>query len=520
VVTNLSLPAPKSRATARATLVTGTLGLLVGGLVSCTLGPDYHRPDIPVPPKWSAAGQQAFKPDLPSKATPDEPAPDTWWAVFDDPTLNHLVDVARQENLDLKQATLRIAESRAQRDVTAAALYPTASASGDALRGRTSPNGITKALSGGSSSSGKSGAASSGAAGAAQSSAPPSTFNLFQVGFDSTWELDLFGKTRRSVEAADDAVRSSQAARAAIEVSMTAEIARTYFALRGQQQRHNIALEDIKTQERLHALVRSRNHSGLAPDSDVAAQQVQVSASRANLPQLDQGIAQDLNQLSLLLALPPGAVSSMVNDAPLPPPPPTIPVGMQGDLLRRRPDIRQREADLAAATARIGVARASFFPTVTLGLTGGLQSTTSSQLFDWSSRFLFGGGQVSVPIFAGGKLRAQLKLADLQSQEAALAYRETVLTAFHDVDNALIAYASDQRRAADVTAQLAGARRNKDLAEARYRSGLAAYITVLDAQRQALQAEQSLADATVTVATDLVALFKALGGGWESDGAN
>ena len=479
---------------------------LVGGLVSCTLGPNYHRPDVQVPPQWSDAGQQAFNGDLPSKATSDEPSVDAWWTVFNDPTLNHLVEVAQQENLDLKQATLRIAESRAERDVTAAALYPTASASGDALRARTSPNGITKALAGGS----------SGGAGGAEASAPPSTFNLFQVGFDSTWELDLFGKTRRSVEAANAQIRSSEAARAASEVSLTAEIARTYFALRGQQQRQDIAIKDIKTQERLHALVSSRNHSGLAPDSDVAAQQVQVSASRANLPQLDQGIAQYMNQLSLLLALPPGAVSSMVGPKPLPPPPPTIPIGLQGDLLRRRPDIRQREADLAAATARIGVARAAFFPTVTLGLTGGLQSTTSSQLFDWSSRFLFGGGQVSVPIFEGGKLRAQLKLADLQSQEAALAYREAVLTAFHDVDNALIAYASDQRRAADVTAQLAGARRNKDLAEARYRSGLAAYISVLDAERQELQAEQALADVTVTVSTDLVALFKALGGGWDS----
>jgi NodT family efflux transporter outer membrane factor (OMF) lipoprotein len=491
----------------RARLVAGAWALtaawtFLGGLVSCALGPNYHRPDVPVPVQWSDAGQRAFDKELPSKVTSEGPGVDDWWTVFGDPALTHLIDVAKQENLDLRQATLRIGESRAERDVTAAALYPTAAASGDALRARTSPNGVTKALSGGSS-------------GGAEASAPASTFNLFQVGFDSTWELDLFGKTRRSIEAANAQIRSSEAARAASEVSMTAEIARTYFALRGQQQRRDIAIQDIKTQERLHALVSSRNHSGLAPDSDVAAQQVQVSASRANLPQLDQGIAQDLNQLSLLLALPPGAVSSMLGPKPLPPTPPAIPIGLQGDLLRRRPDIRQREADLAAATARIGVARAAFFPTVTLGLTGGLQSTTSSQLFDWSSRFLFGGGQVSVPIFEGGKLRAQLKLADLRSQEAALAYREAVLTAFHDVDNALIAYASDQRRAADVTAQLAGARRNKDLAEARYRSGLAAYITVLDAERQELQAEQALADATVTVSTDLVALFKALGGGWD-----
>jgi NodT family efflux transporter outer membrane factor (OMF) lipoprotein len=461
-----------------------------------------------VPAQWSDAGERASDQALASRVTAASADADAWWRVFGDATLDQLVTVARQENLDVRQAALRIAESRAQRDVVAAGLYPNLSGTTDALRARTSPNGVTKALSGGSSAGGGSG------------SMPPSTFNLFQIGFDSTWELDLFGKTRRSVEAADATVRSSEAAHADVLVSMTAEIARTYFALRGLQRRRDIAIQDIDTEERLGALVDSRNRSGLAPDSDVAAQKVQVAAARANLPQLDRGIAQNLNRLALLLARPPGAVSDTVQAAPLPPLPPAVPVGLPGDLLRRRPDVREREADLAAAVARVGVARASFFPTVTLGLTGGLQSTSTAQLFDWSSRFLFGGGQVSVPIFSGGKLRAQLKFADLKSQEAALAYRETVLGAFHDVDNALIAYAEDQRRAADIETQLAGAKRSRDLAEARFRSGLAAYITVLDAQRQALLAEQSLADATVAAATDLVALFKALGGGWEASAAN
>ncbi|HEX3950179.1 MAG TPA: efflux transporter outer membrane subunit [Steroidobacteraceae bacterium] len=477
------------------------------GLLSCTLGPKYRRPDQAVPAHWSDAGQRAFDQALPSRVTAAGTDADAWWRVFGDATLDQLVKAARQENLDVRQAGLRIAESRAQREVVAAGLYPSAGGTAGALRARTSPNGITKALSGGAPASGG-------------GSAPPSTFNLFQLGFDSTWELDLFGKTRRSVEAADAAVRSSEAAHADALVSMTAEIARTYFALRGLQRRRDIAIEDLHTEERLDALVTSRNRSGLAPDSDVAAQQVQVAAARASLPQLDQGIAQNLNRLALLLAQPPGAVSDKMQAAPLPPLPPAVPVGLPGDLLRRRSDVREREADLAASVAQVGVARASFFPSVTLGLLGGLQSTTTSQLFDWSSRFLFGGGQVSVPIFSGGKLRAQLKLADLKSQEAALAYREAVLSAFHDVDNALIAYAGDQRRAADIETQLAGAKRSRDLAEARFRSGLAAYITVLDAQRQALLAEQDLADATVAAATDLVAVFKALGGGWEAGAAD
>jgi outer membrane protein, multidrug efflux system len=475
-------------------------------LCSCKLGPNYTRPDLQVPDQWSAESQRAFDRSLASRALPEPPSATPWWKIFGDPTLDRLMDSAVRQNLDVRQAALRIAESRAQRDVIAAALYPSLSGSGLGARTRMSENGIASALSGGT-------------AGGAATSAPPSWFNFFQVGFDATWELDLFGRVRRGVEAADANVRSAEAARSDAIVSLTAEIARTYFTLRGAERQRNIALADVKTQERLQSLVASRNHAGFAPDSDVAAQHTQLSAARANIPQFEATIAQSHNRLALLLALPPGAVTDGIPSAELPELPPEVPVGLPGDLLRRRPDIREGEANLAAATARVGVAEASLFPSVTLGATAGLQSNATSTLFDWASRFVAGGADISVPIFTGGRLSGQVRIANLQQQEAVLTYRQTVLTAFHDVDNALIAYAADEQRARDVAQQLKDAGRSRDLAESRYKSGLSAYVEVLDAERQAHQAAQDLAQVIVTASTDLVALFKALGGGWDSDAA-
>jgi multidrug efflux system outer membrane protein len=481
----------------------GGLVLGVNLLTACKLGPNYHHPQLDVPDHWSADAQAAFEANAHSRAASDATPGDAWWRVFGDAALDQLIESAARQNLDVAQAELRIAESRAQRDIAAAPLFPAINGTGFAARTRLSDNGIGTAFSGGSSN----------AAGGSMSSGMPSWLNFFQAGFDATWELDLFGRVRRNVEAADAQVRSAEAARVDALVSLSAEIARVYFNLLGYQRQLNIALEEIKTQERRQQLVTSRNRSGLAPDSDVAAQRTQLSADRAAIPALEQGVAQSKNRLALLLALPPGALAA-TGQANLPPLPPEVPVGLPGDLLRRRPDIRERESELAAATARIGVAEAALFPRVTLGAGAGFQSTASSTLFDWASRFFAGGGEVSLPIFSGGQLTGQVRIANLQQQEALLSYRQAVLNAFHEVDDALIAYAADQRRASAVQEQLEGAHRSRDLAAARYHDGLSAYIEVLDADRQAHQAEQDLAQAEVAAAADLIALFKALGGGW------
>jgi multidrug efflux system outer membrane protein len=486
-------------------------------LAGCTVGPEPRRPDVDAPEQWAATDRPdrraAWSDDLPSRVVATNTDARRWWAIFGDPVLDGLVDDALKQNLDVQQAGLRIAEAREQRDATASAYYPNVEASGIAGRSRMSENGIGKALAGGGSSSG-------GAAGASQQQSAPSVFNLFQAGFDATWEPDLWGKTTRGVQAANADIRAADDARHDAMVSMTAEIARAYLTLRGAERQREITRQDIATQEHLAELVGSRNAAGLAPSSDVASQQVQVSASRAQLPQLEQQIAINRNRLALLLAMPPGALDDRLAERPLPALPPQVPIGLPGDLLRRRPDVRQREAQVESATARIGVARAQLFPSVRFGATGGLQSTDSSSLFDWASRFGIFGAQVSLPIFEGGKLHAQVRIADLRAQEAVLSYRQTVLTAFHDVDNALTTYAQDQHRAMDLDRQLHQAERSRDLATDRYRSGLGAFIDVLNAEHQSHLAAVDLAQSTATASTDLVALFKALGGGWDDADAD
>jgi multidrug efflux system outer membrane protein len=489
--------------------------LLVAASAACTVGPEPRRPDVAAPDGWSPAAERAFDDGLPSRAVAGAYDGRRWWMGFGDPTLDRLVETAAAQNLDLQQTALRIAAARAQRDAAAGARLPNVEGSGLAGRSRMSENGIAKALSGGSSgSTASNGGGGASGSGAAASSGPPSTFNLFQAGFDATWELDLFGKVRRNVQAAEADLRSAEEARRDARVSLMAEVARSYFSLRGSERQRDIAWADVATEERLLELVASRQRSGLVGEADTAAQQAQLASARAQLPPLEQAIAQSMNRIALLLALPPGGVGDWLSTATDLRLPPAVPIGLPGDLLRRRPDIRQREADLEAATARIGVAKAALFPSIRLGLAGGLQSTEAADLLSWSSRFLLGGAQLSIPVFEGGRLQAQVRVADVQAQEAVLAYRQTVLSAFHEVDNALIAYAGEQRRSVALQRQLDEARHSEGLAEARYRSGLAAYTEVLDAQRQSHQSDLSLAQSTVSASTNLVALFKALGGGW------
>lgn len=482
--------------------------VVAGSGSACTVGPDAHRPDVDAPTQWAASRDPAASAGLASRLVPRAADGGRWWTVFGDPILDELIDTAQRENLDVAAAGLRIAQARAQRDVTAAARYPTLQSTGVGARLRSGAGGIGQALSGASSSGGSSGEAST----------SPITANIFQVGFDATWEPDLFGGTRRSVQASEAEIRAAEEQRHDAMVSLAAEIARAYLSLRGAERQRAIAMADIASQQQLQALVDSRNRSGLAPTSDVATQGVQVAAARARLPQIEQDLVVDRNRLALLLALPPGALDARLATGALPAIPPEVPVGLPGDLLRRRPDIRRREADVDAATARIGVATAALFPSIRFGAVGSLSSNRSADLFDWASRFGLIGAQVTVPIFEGGRLRAQVRIADLRAQEAVLTYRQTVLGAFHDVDDAMTTYAQEQRRAVELGAQSSGSRRARDLARDRYGSGLGAYIDVLNAEHQVAQTEFDLAQSAVAASTDLVALFKALGGGWDVDG--
>lgn len=496
--------ARRTRASTRAPLLAVAAATLLAG---CVVGPDFHRPETTVPAAWAAASAPGAD-QAPSRPVPRAYDGRLWWSVFQDPVLDGLVDEAMRQNLDLQAAALRIEEARAQRGAAAAAGRPSVSGNAVAGRERASENGLTSALSGGGASSGG-------------GAAPSPLSDLYQVGFDATWELDLWGKARRGVEAADANIESAQQARGDAAISLTAEVARTYLALRGAQRQRAIALADIDDQRRLLALAESRSRNGFASKADAVRQQAQLSASQAQLPPIEQDIDQAANRLALLLALPPGALHERLGDAPPPEArlPPEVPVGLPGDLLRRRPDVLRREADLHAATAKVGQAQAQLFPSIELGAFGGLQSVHADTLTDWASRFWAGGLQVSIPIFQGGKLKAQILTADAQMREAALNYRGTVLSAYHDANNALVAYAEEQRHASALARQLADARRSSDLMQARWRGGFVSMIEVIDAQRSVHQAEQQALQSTVSASTDLVALYKALGGDWNAGAA-
>jgi len=481
------------------------IALATAVFAGCTMGPNFTRPATTPPPAWPAvASPQA---EVPSKAVARPYDGRQWWAVFKDPILDALVDEAVRQNLDLQSAALRIEEARAQRGSAAAAGLPSISGDGLGGRQRSSPNGPISSLSGASSQQGSGGAA------------PAPYSDLFQAGFDATWELDLWGKARRGVEAADADIVSAEQARGDATVSLTAEVARTYLSLRGAQRQRAIVLADIADQRALFKLADSRSRNGFSAQADAVQQQAQLSNAEAQLAPIDQNVAQAMNRLALLLALPPGALVERLG----PPPqddvalPPEVPVGLPGDLLRRRPDILRSEAELHAATARVGQAKAQLFPSITLGGVAGLQSVHASSLSDWASRFWLGGAQVSIPIFEGGKLKAQIRTADAQMKEAALNWRSTVLSAYHDADNALVAYADEQRHASALARALADARRSDALMRSRYRNGFVSMIEVLDAQRTVHQAEQQSLQSNVTASTDLVALYKALGGDWAAE---
>jgi NodT family efflux transporter outer membrane factor (OMF) lipoprotein len=464
----------------------------------CVVGPDFVPPN-PHLPEVSFSGDPArVVPDA-KLPTPTDP---TWWRVFRDPVLTNLEQRVATANLDVQTATLRLAESRFQRGVAAAALLPSINGDAKYTREQYSQNGIVSLLS---------------------PLLGPSGGNLGAInddntGFDASWELDLWGKVRRQVESSDAQVDQAADQRRDALVSSLAELARDYMQLRGVQTQIKIADDNLKIDRDVLELVQERQQRGLQNGLDVENAAAQVEAIRAQIPQFQQQESEYINALSLLLDQPPGTlrselgVSTMARTGP-----PRIPLGMPSELARRRPDIRAAEDQLHAATATIGVAVGDFYPSVQLNGTVGFDSLDIRNLYKASSLQYMVGPSVSLPIFSGGRLRSTLKLRDAQQQEAAITYHKTVLQAWHDVVNALVAHRLEQNRRARLQAQITHSRAALGLARQRYTDGLVDFLTVLDAERTLLQAEQQYATSTTNVSLDLIQLFKALGGGWETD---
>ena len=502
------------------------------GLPACTLGPNFQQPSLWAPTSWFAS-RPAPPPPTPSQVVA-EPVDPAWWQSFNDPILTGLEQQVAFSNLDVRLATVRLQESRLQRGVTAADEYPQVNGNASYDREKVSDRGVIGLIGGGGSGGSTDlGTAANGTTGtsggiptglSSQKTGGPGThvgsFNLFQAGFDSTWEIDFWGRVRRQVEAADATIDASAEARRDSMVTVLAELARDYLQYRGQQRDLQIALDTLASDQQSLRLTQERQRGGLTTGLDVANAAAQVNITAAQIPQLRAQAATTLNAISLLLGQTPGSLAAKLNAAqPVPPVPPAVPVGLPSELARRRPDIRRAEAQLHAATADIGAAEADFFPKVTLSGSVGAQATqfkNVGNLGAFGALQYSGGPSISIPIFEGGRLKYTLDLRKAQQQEAAVQYQQVVLQAFHDVDNALTNYSAEQLRREQLARAVDQSRRAVDLARQQYVQGLGTFLDVLTAQRTLFQSQQQYADSTTTVSTNLVQLYKALGGGWES----
>jgi len=464
--------------------------LVLVSAAGCMVGPDYRRPDVVTPPSF---GELA--PTAPAAGRSDAVeggTPTAWWTTFDDQLLTSLIQRTAQANLTLQQAVARVREARASRRITAANLWPQAEATGSYTRERTSKNGL-----------------SLGGAG--------KVFNVFQAGFDANWEVDVFGGNRRAVEAADASVEAAENDRNAFLVSLMGEVGLEYVTYRSLQQRIALANQNLGAQQKTLDLTRRLFGAGLAPELDVQRAAAQVATTASTIPLLVQQAAQAMHALSVLIGEPPMTLrDELAAVGPIPKPPAQVAVGLPSDLLLRRPDVARSERLLAAQTAEIGVATRDLFPRFFISGAASLQSVRSSDFFDWQSRLLSIAPSVSWQIFSGGRIRGNIALQTATQHELLAAYQAALLQAFQDVEDALVAFSNEQATRAQLEDAVRSNERAADLARQAYAQGLTDFLTVLVAEQSVFTSQDTLAQTQRDVALQLVALYKAVGGGWEA----
>lgn len=461
-------------------------------LAGCTVGPDYERPEpATVPDAWSRAATEGV---LDGSSSIER-----WWQLLDDPTLTSLVERSRESNLTLRQAMWRIEESRALRGVAAGQRVPQLSLSAEAGRSQASDNGTLGAL------------------------APPGGFeaaDLFTAGGAAGWELDLWGRVRRQVEAADATLEASLEDARDILVGLYAEVAVSYVTVRELQERLRLARSNVAGQEDTLRLTRDRFAAGLVSALDVAQAESNLAATRSLIPTLEQALELALNRLAVLLGTAPGALDTELAEArPLPDEPEAVDAGLPADLLRQRPDVRAAERRLAAQTARIGVATAELYPQ--LSLTGflGLEASDAGDLFSSDSVTWSVGLPIRWRLFAGGAIRSQIAAEEARTEQLLAAYEQAVLVALEEVENSLASHANEVERRARLAEAVAATERSLDLVLTQYRAGLTDFQNVLDTQRSLLVRQDDLAASEGLVIKNLIALYRALGGGWDPEGA-
>jgi len=459
---------------------------------SCAIGPRYTPAAPAVPAAWHEATASA--------AAVDSSTLEQWWRTFRDPLLDDLVTRAIDGNLDLKIAAARVREARAARGIAASAALPQVSVGGQAARTERS-NAVPPFN-------------------AAGSGLPfgSRTQNVFEAGFDAGWELDVFGGVRSDVEAAVAQVQSAEEARRDVLVTLLADVARNYAELRGTQRQIEIVDATVRSQQDTLDLAKARFDAGLGTALDVERAEGFLDVTRSRRPELERVATRAMYRLDVLGGHEPGASTSALRTTkPLIPQPPSLPDTLPSELLSRRPDLRRAERDVAAAAARLRVARADLFPRFTIGGTFGRRSQELSDLGSTGSQFWFLVGGVRLPILSGGRIRANIRVQDARQEQTLRQYQKAVLTAVEEVENALSALTREQRRLDTLRAAVAANRRALDLATERYTGGLENFLSVLDAQRAVYGAEDELAQSETRAIVSLIAVYKALGGGWSPD---
>jgi multidrug efflux system outer membrane protein len=513
------------------------LPLLSAALTGCMIGPNYAPPVVKVNPAFTET-QAPPTTQASTVATITSP-PVEWWTTFRDSELQTLIQRAVKGNLNLKQAASRVRQARAKRGVTGADLLPDFNADGGYQRAHGSKNVIIPL--GAFGTSGTSKTTATPAKGkltlpaqtttitptASHPGGPQSAFgssggfpgvstSLYEVGFDSTWEIDVFGGQRRAVEAAIDDIQAAQEDQRDVLVTLLAETARTYVELRGYQKQLIIAQDNLKAQQATLDLTTSKYRSGIVTNLDVARQATQVATTAAALPALDDQIRIHIHTLGVLLGEDPNSLlAELTTSGPIPAVPPEIPIGLPSQLLRRRPDVRRAERQLAAATARIGQAEADLLPKFSITAALGFDATRPKALFDWSSKYWALSPGVSWPIFDAGRIRFNITVKNEQQAQASAEYQQTVLTALKDVEDSLVSYRTEQLRHQALVDASTAAHQAVDLAKQQYEQGITDFITVLDAEREEFATQDSVAQSEKNISTDLISLYKALGGGWE-----
>jgi NodT family efflux transporter outer membrane factor (OMF) lipoprotein len=475
----------------------------------CTVGPNYQTPKIDVPAMFANApvGLRNTSADL-----------STWWRGFDDPVLDRLITEGLSANLDIMTAVSRIAQAREQEIIQGAARLPTASATASAVRVHSNSNPFGQLFGGGGNMSSGSSASSSASGSSGGAPAPSSTstnLKLYSIGFDATWEIDLFGGVARDVEAANEKEEAAIWALRDSEVTLTGEIARDYFALREAQGRIAIINAELERQRNTLSVVSAKAMAGFVTYLDVNQQTAQEAETEAQIPLLEAQIRANVDALGVLLGRTPETLNAELAGAgTIPSPPTAMPIGLPSDLLRRRPDIREAERNLAAATAQVGAAIAQLYPKFDLLGFASFAGMSLNSLLSTKNFSDAAIGYISWPIFTAGRLQANVRVNQDAENQAYFSYRSAVLKALQNAEDALARYDADQRRLVFLQREIAATTSAVTIAQQQYMVGLADYLNVLSTQMTLLRAQDEAAQTQSAVVTDLVSLYKALGGGW------